>query len=224
MLRAGMRVQVKATHLPGYEDWRWLRVLQTSITPVASGTRYQIGLELQGPGADAGGGPYAGSAFAGLLRVDGSFGAGPYFSNTGDVPPGGWYEEPLVGPMTIDQSVAPFSSITVGEAMVVRIQLKVSFVYVASDGDTLTIHVLVNGASIATDSGTKSGGGGYWDPTLEVDARNVSLAAGDVVSWSYDAPVAYAILNNGIGTEQTFLRVGRGTQTWDFGSQTWVGP
>jgi len=57
MIRAGMRVQFKASHLPGYEDWVWMRVLTCAIKPVAAATRYQLTLELQGPGVAADGPP-----------------------------------------------------------------------------------------------------------------------------------------------------------------------
>lgn len=46
MLRAGMRVQFRATHLPAFEDFRWCRVLSCAVTPVAAGDRYRLKLEL----------------------------------------------------------------------------------------------------------------------------------------------------------------------------------
>jgi hypothetical protein len=47
-LRHGMRIAVKATHEPGYEEFRYLRIM--SATPKPVGQRYEIALELQGPG------------------------------------------------------------------------------------------------------------------------------------------------------------------------------
>ena len=53
MLRAGMRVQFRATHLEGYSSWNWLRVLSVSIKPIGIGDQYDLALELQGPGTPA---------------------------------------------------------------------------------------------------------------------------------------------------------------------------
>jgi hypothetical protein len=50
-IRAGMRVPFKATHEPGYEEFRYLRVMSANPTPY--GNRYKIKLELQGPGEAA---------------------------------------------------------------------------------------------------------------------------------------------------------------------------
>lgn len=51
MIRKGMRIAVKATHEPGYEDFRYLRILSAQPKPV--GAKYDIALELQGPGSPA---------------------------------------------------------------------------------------------------------------------------------------------------------------------------
>ena len=50
MIRAGMKVSFRATHLPGYETARMLRVLNATPAPVNGGAKYVVGLELQGPG------------------------------------------------------------------------------------------------------------------------------------------------------------------------------
>ena len=49
-LRAGMRVAFKATHEPNYEDFRYLRVMSATYQQI--GRRYEVALELQGPGAE----------------------------------------------------------------------------------------------------------------------------------------------------------------------------
>ena len=52
MLRAGMRLPFRATHLPGFDaKFYWCRVLSCSITPVAAGERYRLTLELAPTGA-----------------------------------------------------------------------------------------------------------------------------------------------------------------------------
>lgn len=47
-LRPGMRIAFKATHLPGYEEFRYLRILSTMPRPI--GRKYEVAIELQGPG------------------------------------------------------------------------------------------------------------------------------------------------------------------------------
>lgn len=47
MIRAGMRVKFRATHLPGYSGTpTWCRVLSCSVSPVAAGERYRLTLEV----------------------------------------------------------------------------------------------------------------------------------------------------------------------------------
>jgi hypothetical protein len=54
-----MRVRFKATHFDDYTDWRWLRVLSRTVSPIALGEKYRLTLELQGPGAAASGPPHS---------------------------------------------------------------------------------------------------------------------------------------------------------------------
>jgi hypothetical protein len=49
---AGQRINVKFTHMPGYETWTSMRVLRMSVAPVYdpdSGMSYSLGLELVAP-------------------------------------------------------------------------------------------------------------------------------------------------------------------------------
>lgn len=223
MLKAGMRVQFKATHMPGYEDWRWLRVLSCTISPIASGQRYHLALELQGPGTEGTAAPYAGDAFAAVLRSTGSYGVGPYFQYEGDVPPGGWFEEPSIGPLSVVEASAPFFSIVTSEPIVVRIELVVQASWVAADGDYITVAPTINGTPIGPSDTATNVGGGFYGPSVGVDIHNVLLAAGDVVSYQLTDSEGYPILNSG-GTNSTYLRVGRGTISMNSGAYVWVGP
>lgn len=231
MLRAGMRVQVKATHLDGYTSWRWLRVLSCTVSPVASGERYKLTLELQGPGQAAGGPPpppYTGSAITTLEQIAGT-GADdtwindPWFTTTGDAAPGGWPGCLTVGSMwTINSSGGHYRSITTSVAMRVRLEAHIGAYGIISGGtDTLTMSILVNGAAVATDSQTQTGT--YFVADFYPDVI-VDLAAGDTVSIALSGtPLSAGGFVNTAGTpEGSYLRVGRGTHM--IGSTPWVGP
>jgi hypothetical protein len=88
--RAGMRIPFKATHEPGYESFRYLRILSASPTPY--GNRYKIKLELQGPGEEVPPPPWT-------CPLDGSISATPE----------GFYP-PLDGTVTDDDGLVWYSN------------------------------------------------------------------------------------------------------------------
>jgi hypothetical protein len=45
-IRPGMRVEVKFSHFPGYEDWTWARVMQRTVSNEESEFQYKLTLEL----------------------------------------------------------------------------------------------------------------------------------------------------------------------------------
>jgi hypothetical protein len=45
-IRPGMRVEVKFSHFPGYEDWSWARVMQRTVSNEESEEQYKLTLEL----------------------------------------------------------------------------------------------------------------------------------------------------------------------------------
>lgn len=220
MLRAGMRVQFKGTHLPGYTSYRWMRVLSVTVSPAGAGEFYDLAIELQGPGTEGTAGPYAGDVFAGLVRMD-SYSGDPKFQNTQAAPPGGWDIQATTGPIAIDQVSTPFSTITVSAAMLVRCSLIAQFSQVAAGTQSITVNVTVNGSVIGSDSSSYSGGLGFWSDTLTVNVGSVLLAAGDTVGISYSATAGAGWTN--FGTNQTHLRVGRGSFSFTSGD-SFVGP
>lgn len=200
--------------------WKWVRVLSCTISPAAAGEFYDLALELQGPGTDAPGppgSPYAGEVFAGIVRAD-SYSGDLGYGYTMDAPPPGGVLQATTGPIAIDQGSAPYSSITVSHAMVVRCDLRAQFSQVAAGSQSVTLSLTVNGSPIGSDSSSYSGGLGFWSDTLAIDVGNVSLTAGDVVSYSFTSTVGIGWTN----FDETYLRVGRGTFVW--GLATWVGP
>jgi hypothetical protein len=49
MIRAGMRIPVRASHMPGWEDYGWARILTCAYTAVQAGAFYDVTVKLQGP-------------------------------------------------------------------------------------------------------------------------------------------------------------------------------
>lgn len=216
-LRAGMRVPVKATHLTGYTSYRWMRVLSCGVSPVGIGDEYDLALELQGPGTTGPAAPYTGSVFAGILRSDNYPTLG--YGYLQSAPPPGWGQHSIVGPIAIDQSVAPFTSMTVSAPMIVRILAVADWSGVVDTGATRTLYVKVNGVTVGSQTQAYGGSGlGFWTFTAVVDLRDYVLAAGDVVSVAADSNGGWT----NFATDGTYLRVGRGTTTWSGGS--FVGP
>jgi hypothetical protein len=219
-----MRVPFKATHLPGYGDqFYWMRVLECGVSPVGpTADSYDLDLVLQGPGTAAGEGLYAGDAFAALLSSN-SVGTHHFAFASGDEPLG-WFEEDLIGPLSLVESGDPYYSIDVGSSMLARVESYIEFGGVVGGACTVTYNLTVNGVSIgqATDS-TPDFGLYYWSGTLAVDVRDVLLSAGDVVSFTYVSDPNWAGMGNS-AANLTYLRVGRGTIVMNSGTYIWEGP
>jgi hypothetical protein len=240
MLRAGMRVRFKATHLEGYGDQFYnCRVLECMVSPVAAGTRYRLSLVLQGPGAAAGNGPYTGSAYGALLELT-DYGTPDLFLFTGDDTPlsTGWINEPNVGPITVSLGATlATQTITCDEEMIVRIQARVNKNMVYQDSGSATMSVVSSVAGVigyVTHAESLAGFNLLSGDTMFVELRNYAAVAGEVFTITLTTAGIvtggwYTIANNGDPDYDppeggTFLRVGRGTQSWNSGNNIWEGP
>lgn len=214
MLRAGMRVPFRATHLPGYDvadTYYWMRVLSCSITPIAAGERYRLTLELA-PTGDTVVALYEGDVFAGIIRSEGNTHLGYGFDQETGAP--GWDTQAVVGPISVDQTSAPFTSMTVSAAMVVRIWAHATLSGVVDAGVEHWVAVCVNGIEIGRH--TLYSTGGYWGPIFDVDVRDYTLQPGDVVSVTSVTSAGWT----SSGANDSWLRVGRGTFVWAMSSFT----
>jgi hypothetical protein len=225
MIRAGMRVRVKATHLEGYGDqFYWMRVLSCAVKPQDAGTRYRLALVLQlsAEGEDDGGagdGPYAGDAFAALLYQVATWDEPyiPEMDDTGDNPPLSYGERPTVGDMwtfETDPITGEYTGITTSRSMMLRIELHISFRTVG--GPLATASAAILGQSQSVVKGTSLSA---WNVDFDFDFEEF-VTAGTTIAWNVsqdnfltggwlDAPLT------------TYLYVGRGTQHW--GGSTWEG-
>jgi hypothetical protein len=226
MIRAGMRVLFKATHLEGYGDQFYAcRVLECMVSPVAAGTRYRLSLVLQGPGTASGSGPYLGAAFGGLLDFSDYFVTpANEFQHTGDGPlDAGWHLEPTVGAIT--PSVAT-QTITIDSTMAVRIEFNINSNFAVSGPTSASVDIVssVNGV-IATATATWTGGLSAWGPDFYIDVPEYAASAGEELTFALHPPST--LIGGGfIGrlANWHWFRVGRGTHYWNSGTVIWVGP
>ena len=210
MLRAGMRVQLRATHWDEYTDWRWVRVLSCTVSPIKRGQAYRLTLELVGPGSAADGPPappFEGNAFAALMRSNSDGGVLSFDHSSEQIGLGEWPNAQIQGPLELVESAAPWYAIRALADMTVHIDAAVDWSGVVGDA-SLTVEIKVNGSTIGSDTESTTGGLHYWAPVFSIDVHDVALSNGDVVT------VESSFTGGGwtsFGTNQTFLRVGRGT-------------
>lgn len=195
MLRAGMRVPVKATHLPALSSqFYWLRVLSCMIEPVANGERYRLALELGPTGDAAGSGPPEQYTGVGGVVWGPKDPAGDTthveFWGTGDNPPLGYAYRPLDDTnfeyLVSEHDGDFFEGFTVLATgpIVIDLHAKMSCASVWDEGTyTATLQILKNGAVVGSASTSRTFGGlGYWNPSLDAVATGVSVSAGDVLT------------------------------------------
>ena len=237
-MRSGMRVPYRATHQPGYESYRYCRILSCSPEPVDAGSRWAMHLEMQGIRGSAGVPPYVGSTFAALLNNDQSDGSDQCptfkFAVDGDHPQGGWDAEPTLGPLTPtagDSQSGPGATkgkIVASRGMRVRIEgsaqlyLVTAGTYSATWSISTTSGGVVGSVTVSDfTAGIKS-----YQGFLTIDVE-VDLAEGDDVTFDSlltlggGSPGGWGAADVSVNT--TYLRVGRGTHNWA-GQPTWVGP
>jgi hypothetical protein len=246
-IRHGHLLPVKFTHLPGYETFQWVRVLERTVVqePEGGDTHYLIDLKLtapSGPSDPAEGPPdppFQGDAIAALIGWSGDGNPANYvwqeFQWTGDAPGAGYSALLTSGPLTPTAGVAAVLGITADAAMTVRVCGEVFVTGVVSAFEEITLNIRVNGSVVAshTESITPPGAMS-WNPHLIVDTGGIALALGDEVTM--DTRVANdgflaSVGDNASVKNSSMLIVGRGTHTnipsgstFYYGGTPWVGP
>lgn len=224
MIRAGMRVSLRLTHVPGLETPKWCRVYTCTVKPVGAGKFYDLTLEMTptGPPDPGDDGDYTGAVFAGLQRSAGNAAdqRGPlYFQNTYDDPQGGWDEVPITGPIEIMDPTAGvegdnYNGIRVLSPCVLRITCVARYTGVYDAGSAAVLNIYVNGVLEDSDSDAPVG---LATGDLVVDIRDRHFDAGDEIT--VDSAGSNFVGHTGSddvfwtnsGVNATFLKVGRGT-------------
>lgn len=195
MLRAGMRVPFKATHMPALSSqFYWLRVLSCMIEPAANGERYRLSLELGPTGDAAGSGPP--EQYSGVGGVVWQPGDQPGsnevdWNGTGDAPPTGYAFRALdstnfayLAGVADASNYGGFTVLATGP-IVIDLHARWSCAWVGDIAPTATARILKNGVEVASQSRTRPTTGlGYWSPSFEFGATAVSVSAGDELTTS----------------------------------------
>lgn len=217
-IRQGQLMNARFSHLPGWEETRPCRALLKGFGRPEGESQaiYDVDLELTPVIAH-----FTGPAFAAILDSNSSTKTGPHFRFTGDATDPGWYLEPSVGPLTILESADPYLRIRADARMTLRTVTSVDFSCVTSGDFTVSVYITKNGVTIGTTTFSSSGGLRFESQRMIVDVHDVEVENGDIISVSTNQ---LSLFWDGFGTNETYLRVGRGTHTWDSGAVTWVGP
>jgi hypothetical protein len=192
-IREGMRVQIRATHLPGYSSFQWLRVLKRTIKQDSELT-FWMTLEL-GAGDPAAPEPPASDAYAILYGPDNNFdpvgniAPDVCFSGTGDEPPGGQPAIPKQGLVSYSldspqrSTIWKYDGIQADGTGNLTINFHTTASHAVTGSVTTTFSVLKNG--VAQFSDVQSSSGGLRFTGYEVDVNGiVAVVPGDVITTS----------------------------------------
>lgn len=221
--KAGMAIQVRATHLPGYEAARWCRMTRVTIgQDEMTDAQYTVSLELV-PIRKYWDAP----AFQGFLAATNSATHTPVYVYDADTPPAGWYREPTVADIftPLVDGEGHFYGVRATQGCVVRVEASANFSYVAEGDQTVTFSVLRNGSAVGSDVYFSTGPLRGCLATLTVDVGDVSVAPGDEITVAgARADGGDPFWNSGADINSRLFRIGRGTFTWNSGLVVWTGP
>jgi hypothetical protein len=190
-LREGMRVPFKATHLPGYDDFVWLRVLARTVKQ-ESEEFYWVTVELSSddpqPVAPTGESGFA-VLYSPVNTHTGAFNRSDdvVWGSTGDAPSGGYPTVPKFGLLDYITSGGEHSGILVGGTGTVDVYAKVNGGEVMAAGPvTARIDINKNGSTVASASKSATlSSGSYWSWTITASGSGIAVAPGDVLSVHY---------------------------------------
>lgn len=184
----GQRMQVRFSHLPGWESYRWTRVrrrtlvqsegtadsflLRLELSPVESGTYCQARL-------------YAPSNST--IPAGGEITPAVYFRGTGDAPPSGRQSYPSIGPVslvTYPFGTGNYSGIQVNGDGRVDVRVEVSMASVIDSGvHGASVQLLRNGDTVYTwSTATNSPGLSFWSTGVNDTLTDVCVSSGDTFS------------------------------------------
>lgn len=182
----GHRIQVRFTHLPGYQDeYVWMRVVSRTLRILTDGL-YEIDLELVSPAPAVPtlavhgvlvnpGGPPATTPYNGTL-----------YWTAGATPPAGYNPTATNGLIEEinDPSQWPERPMRgwkmLGDGTLDQVYLEADALYVGEGPHTITFYIRLNGTAIASQAVAMDGGLGYYStgPVI-VTADNVTVATDD---------------------------------------------
>lgn len=198
-LREGMLVQFKATHLPGYETFTWLRVLNRTVQQLSDDTsnEYRILLELSAGDSVTTVPPAEGSAARLVLYQPKNTDTGSrsniiHFESSGDDPGSGYASDPTVGLLSKTEVLGFWTQVDVGGTGTLDITFTCSCAEVFAAGSRIaTFSILLNGAIVGSGSATTVlSSGSYWSPSATATVSGLAVVPGDIIKFSYSGDLS----------------------------------
>jgi hypothetical protein len=188
-LREGMRVQFRAVHLPGYEDFVWLRVLKRTVKQDSELT-YWVTVELSAGEGAAPVVPGGDAPFAILWEPHNGGGGGIHPSvrwlGSGDSPPSGVAVTPKQGLVDyVTDAILP-PNIYAGFEMLGTgtVDVEVSLDAAAGVNGTVsnTLSILLDGVDVGNDMYSEDGGLRYMNSSLSVTVSGIAVTTGQILT------------------------------------------
>jgi hypothetical protein len=183
-LMQGMRVQVKASHLPGYSAYVWMRCLNRTVKELNE-DEYAITVELGAPKS-----PHLSDAQGVLYMTKGPFSGNVYFAQPGDTPPPGWLPITTMSGLTaVTDPAAPNPGwsyvgwdVTGTGSLDLRLSASIAGVLVDNIPLTFTLAITLNGSVVASEQLVLTGSLVYFGPMMpDVTITGLALVPGDEI-------------------------------------------
>ena len=212
-LREGMRVQFKATHLPGYDSFVWLRCLTRTVKQ-DSEESYWVTVELS-TSDPAPAAPVESAAYAILYRptnVTPTLYPDVLYEGTGDNPPSGYATVPKQGLVSyaLDSpqrnASVPYLGVTSNGTGNLTVDFHCTGSHALTGTVTTTAGVYKNGVLMASDVQSSSGGARYISYTFQVDVV-IAVVPGDVISTEISTTASAIKVPSGTGNLSNHLEV-----------------
>lgn len=229
LVRAGMRMQVKFTHLPGYETYQWMRIVACSPVPTSDiGTVYDVALELVSavPVVEPT------TTQMALLFSDTGCTTQDYprtvmYDFLGDDPPPGWTPYATSGPVEAltcsnYEDDPGYYAIQVNGDGTVSIEHWGAYLGVSAFGDSITVSIRKNGTPIGTPyywEDEEAGWGHGNGDEFEILVEDVVVEDGDYFD-TYVEVVGWDPYYRSVGTPQRLSLTLWGTVTPSAGGST----
>ena len=201
-VKEGYRIRFRASHLPGYENEVWLRIYTCSKAQISEhitidgGPAYKVTLEMGTSTIPATPIPNTSPASA-ILYHPKNFGGGGImplirWEGTGDSPPAGCVAIPLQGSLAyVTDGTAPTAPYRGFQALgdgSLTITFRADDIAAVVNNVTCTASIVVNGAAVATDVHSTTGGGFPYGHSSSWDfSTTVSVVNGDVIEAKFSS-------------------------------------
>lgn len=224
-LREGHAVDVKFTHLPGYETFVTMRVEDRTISDLTDDV-YQVDVTLVGP-AVAAAAPDAGTSVYGILYQphNAAEDSRAYFGSTGDAPASGYSVVPTVGlievvtdpPPSLGGNYPNVGFKMLGDGTLARVRFTCDAAYVGSLTTGVDFAITLNGSPIEVIhvAYVDTSGFPYYAGAgpVTVEVTNLAVSTDDVIGASVtkSGNIGPWVVPSGAGNLSFGLEISGGT-------------